>query len=254
MFNGMCTFNRVLGMAMLLMLSGQTFAEEKDSDEWQYAAEFYIWGSQIVSETSSGIEAEIPFYKVLDNLQMTFMGAFGARKDKWTFAADLIYVDLKTDANRDASYPGGDVTVTGTVELKSWMVTPTVRYAIVDTEKTRFEVLTGVRYLYLNTAFDVFFDQNQVAEIEDSGSNWDILMGLNAQFNLNEKWYIPMYVDVGTGDSKSTWQGMAGIGYRWNKLDIMLTYRYLNYKFKDDSPALGSLTMNGPLLGFTYKF
>lgn len=69
MINSKLFNNFVFALLVLILLSGQTFAqEEADSDEWQYAAEFYIWGSDLVSETSGGVEAEIPFYKVLDNL------------------------------------------------------------------------------------------------------------------------------------------------------------------------------------------
>ena len=37
---------------------------------------------------------------------------------------------------------------------------------------------------------------------------------------LNEKWYLPLYDDIGTGDSDLTWQLGAGIGYRFDKLNV----------------------------------
>jgi len=32
-------------------------------------------------------------------------------------------------------------------------------------------------------------------------------------FGESRKWFVPYYLDVGTGESDLTWQAMGGIGY-----------------------------------------
>ena len=48
------------------------------------------------------------------------------------------------------------------------------------------------------------------------------------------KWAIPYYLDVGTDSSTFTWQGVAGIEYRFSWVDLQLMYRYLYYDMKGD--------------------
>ncbi len=78
-------------------------------------------------------------------------------------------------------------------------------------------------------------------------------MGVTGEINLNDKWYAPYYLDVGTGGSNMTWQAMAGVGYRFEKVDAYLTYRYMDYDF-DDNKVFKDLNMGGPMIGFKAEF
>ena len=80
-------------------------------------------------------------------------------------------------------------------------------------------------------------------------------MGLRGQANLNSRWYLPLYVDIGTGDSKSTWQGFAGLGYQFSKASVLGGYRYLKFDF-DDKPGslMSEMTVKGPLMAVKFQF
>lgn len=71
--------------------------------------------------------------------------------------------------------------------------------------------------------------------------------------NLTENWYIPFYGDIGTGESDLTWQLFAGVGYKFEKFDVIVAYRYLDWEF-DDSPIFDDLDINGPLAGIKFRF
>jgi hypothetical protein len=62
---------------------------------------------------------------------------------------------------------------------------------------------------------------------DESGSVWDGIVGARGHVNLTEKWYLPFYADIGTGQSKLTWQALGGIGYRFKWFDFTVAYRYL---------------------------
>ena len=71
---------------------------------------------------------------------------------------------------------------------------------------------------------------------------------------LSEKWHLLGYLDIGTGESDLTWQGAAGIGYKFNKwFHMNAAYRYIKRDF-DDNPALDELDVGGPGLGIKFVF
>jgi hypothetical protein len=60
-------------------------------------------------------------------------------------------------------------------------------------------------------------------------------------------------VDVGTGESKLTWQAAGGLGYAFSWGEVSLLWRYLAYDFKSGNPQQ-ELNFNGPMLGATFAF
>lgn len=185
---------------------------------------------------------------------MVLMGDFTARQDKWSFGSDLIYMNLKESKARDfTGLLDRQQDLKGTIQMKSWIVTPTVGYAFHDSEKARVEVIGGVRYLWIKVGLQI--DENGTPVFDESGSDsfWDGIVGMRAAFNLNENWYIPAYFDVGAGNSDGTWQALGGVGYRWKRYQASLVYRYLQYKF-DDIPTLSKLEIKGPQLNFSFNF
>jgi hypothetical protein len=93
----------------------------------------------------------------------------------------------------------------------------------------------------------------------DSLSNhaWNGIVGARGSYVLNDRWYMPFHVDVGTGDSDLTWQAFAAIMYKVGKWEVGGGYRYLTFDF-DDGDAFGqafnNLTVNGPIFGVNYLF
>lgn len=239
----------IAAVALACALPQQIFAAG-----WEYTAEMYIWGAQMDVTTPGGNEAEMPFYQILDDLDMTFMGLFSARNEKWSLTADVIYLDISQGRDRDATFPDiGDVKVSGRVSLSSWIVTPTVGYALYNTDKARVEIIGGARYLDIDAGIRVARDGVVVFDESASEGYWDGIIGMRTSINLAEEWFMPVYFDVGAGGSDGTWQAMAGIGYRYGNWNTVLTYRYLDYQF-DDNRALADLTIKGPLLGFGYTW
>ena len=59
-------------------------------------------------------------------------------------------------------------------------------------------------------------------KVSESGHVWDGVVGLRGATDLNERWYITYYADVGTGDSDLTWQGLAAVNYRFSKVDAVV--------------------------------
>jgi len=256
-YRSFLTVTASLVSAASLFCASPVMAEGSgSSSNWEYAAEIYLWAPKITATTPRG-DSQLPFYKIIDDLQFTFMGAVGARKDKWTFVTDLVYLNINNDINgvRDLPGPGGAaLDVTGEAKLKSWIVTPTVGYAIHDSEKARIEILGGVRYLDLKAELQASVNGNERFDRSMSEGYWDAIIGARANFSLNEHWYIPIHFDIGTGETDGTWQGFAGVGYKFEKFNTILAYRYLDYNFDESNKVLEDLNVKGLFLGFMFKF
>ena len=83
---------------------------------------------------------------------------------------------------------------------------------------------------------------------------WDGIIGIRGLIGLGDsKWAVPYYLDVGTGDSALTWQGAAGIEYRFPWGDLQLIYRHLYYDMEGDK-LIQEVSFSGPALGANFRF
>ncbi len=200
------------------------------------------------------------FDKILRNLDMALMGAFEARKGRWSFLADVIYLDVSGENTGSVTFPGGpsgiDIATFSSINVRGWVLTPSVGYNLIHTEKLVLDALAGARYLQLDATLEAqsFGPLGfRAASVSDSGSAWDGIVGVRGRVNLAEKWYLTYYADIGAGESDLTWQALAGVGYRFRGADAVLAYRSLDWNL-DDGGLFGELNFSGPFLGVKFQF
>jgi hypothetical protein len=218
-------------------------AESTTDEEWKFGAELYFWGASIGGKSASDSDIDVDVGDILDSVELAFMGTAVMSKGKWSLAADVIYLNAE---DGDTIAPG----LNANVELTNWVITPLVGYNIVDTGRSRLDILGGARYLYIKA--DLKLDALGL-RADDSGSNWDAVIGARGAVDLTEKWYLFGYLDIGTGDSDVTWQGLGGVGYRFKWFDLVAAYRYLRWNFSDNK-ALDNLYLYGPAAGIRFRF
>jgi hypothetical protein len=136
-------------------------------------------------------------------------------------------------------------------------------YELVKKPNYTLDVLGGVRYLDVSQTLDwsISGDISSLPPVsrdgsaEASSSLWDGIVGVKGVADLgnDHKWFIPYYLDVGTGQSDLTWQVNAGIGYRYNWGSLVATWRYLDYEMDSNEP-IKSVNLNGPLFGATFQW
>ena len=136
-------------------------------------------------------------------------------------------------------------------------------YTVFGSPSSRMSVLFGTRMLDLKERLDYTFTTNlgqiplpdRSGRTEASQTNWDAIVGVtgNMHFGDGMRWYVPYYLDVGTGQSDLTWQGMVGIGYKFGWGDLAATWRYLDYDFKSGK-AIESMSLNGPMIGAVFRW
>jgi len=264
---GMKTLSRFALFVFLLLvivtaMPDSAAAEETaQKDGWQFGANIYMWMPTIGGKSDSGDTIEINFDDILKDLEFTYMGGVEARNGRWHLTTDVIYLKLEQDNNGKVTVPVGpgeaDLKVDATVKLQSWVVSPAVGYSFIETEKVRMEVLAGARYLWLKPELDLDVTgplKSRDKKISDSGDVWDGIVGIRGNVNLDKNWYVPYYVDIGTGDSNLTWQWMAGFGCKVSRVvDVVAAWRYMYWRF-DDNKVLKKLYINGPGVGVKFRF
>jgi len=244
--------------------------------QWEYGASIYGWFPSIGGSTafppgsgSSGPSLEVTAKDVIDALKMAFFGTVWARKDRWGAFADLVYADLgdTKDLTRDLSIGGvplpGTATANLSLDLKATALTMAGTYTMSESPAHTANLLFGTRMLRMRERLDYTISGNlgpidlptTSGRSEPSQTNWDAIVGVtgNMRFGEGMRWYVPYYLDVGSGQSHLTWQGQIGIGYKFGWGDLVATWRYLDYDFKSGK-AIESMSLNGPTIGAVFRW
>ena len=260
-----------LAAAAVMPLAAQA---QGAADAWQYRASIYgyfptVSGSSSFPTGGSGPTIDVDASDILDALKFTFMGAFEAQKGQWGVFTDLIYLDLGNTqtASRDftigrAGVPAG-VTANLSMDLKSWVWTVAGLHSLSATPQNTTNLVFGARMVDLKETLDWGLNGNigqiglpsRGGRAEVSQTNWDAIVGVKglATFGEDRRWVLPYYFDVGTGQSKLTWQALAGVGYSFDWATVTAAWRYLAYDFDSDK-NLQDITFSGPFVGLTFRW
>jgi hypothetical protein len=261
-------------VALACSLTPLAAAAQSDADSWQWRASIYAWLPSISGDIrfpsgESGPSINVDASKLLSNLEFAFMGTVQARKGEWGIVSDLVYASLGGSESNVRDFTLGEtgvpaeLTLGATLDLNSWVWTLGGTYAMYETEQATAELVFGVRMLDLKQTLDWSFSGDlsghalpgrsgtSVAE----GTNWDAIIGVKGQAFLGsgQRWFLPWYLDVGTGDSDLTWQAMAGVGYQFDWGATVLSWRHLDYEMASDA-TIENFAFSGLLLGVTFRW
>ena len=279
--------NRVLRVCLALMtliaISLPAYAgEPAPADKWTFALRPYLWAPGIsgtlkydIPPTGDGA-ANVDFSSyVLENLNFALMLTAEARKRDWSVLTDVVYLDVESgDTNvKSASFtgPGGRFEVSAGANLDTnaslsgilWELA--AGYTVARGGNSSLDVLAGFRLLSIKAETDWLLSGSITDNVSGgtfarSGSAsqsetlWDGIIGIRGAVGLGDsRWAIPYYLDVGTGNSALTWQGVAGIEYRYDWGDLQLMYRYTYYDMKEGK-LLQNVSLGGPAIGVNFRF
>ena len=82
----------------------------------------------------------------------------------------------------------------------------------------------------------------------------DAMGGLKGRVNFTPKFYLTGWALGGGGQSESSWDLMAGVGYDFSdRFSAVLGYRAAGVDY-ENGPFLFDVTMQGPILGAVIHF
>jgi len=241
---------------VILALPGSLMAQNPNrTDQWQFMIEPYLWTPGIDGSIRNGADFNVDINDVLSNLKSAFMGVVGVKKGKWSFMIDTVYADIKDSKDSSFTELSRAVNFQTELEVKAWIVAPVIGYNIIDFGKSKLDIVAGARYLSVEVDINVNSDRARARNpsLSDSRDGWDGIVGLTSEIALYEQLYMPLYIDIGTGESDFTWQAAGGLGYRFSACDLVAGYRYLSWDFKDSSP-IKDMNFSGPYIGLKFIF
>jgi hypothetical protein len=244
------------------------------ADSWKWQASIYAYLPDISGRTTfpdrtGGGGSTLDAETILDNLKMTFMGSIEASNGRWGMFTDAVYMDIGNTKSgfRDFTLAGSalpaGVDANASYDLKGWAWTLAGTWRVASDPASKMDVLAGARLFDMRQTFAYEVTGN-VGSIPAAGragrseaklSNWDAIVGLKGRmaFGEDRKWFAPYYFDIGTGESKLTWQAMAGIGYSFGWGDVVAAWRYLDYDMKSGS-RIETMTFNGPAIAAVFHW
>jgi len=279
--------NRALRVGLALMtlvaISLPAYAgDPAPPDKWTFALRPYLWAPGIdgtlkydIPPTGDGA-SNVDFSSyVLENLNFALMLTGEARKGDWSVLTDVVYLDVESgDTNvKSVSFtgPGGRIEVSAGANLDTnatlsgvlWELA--AGYTVARGGNSSLDLLAGFRLLSIKAETDWLLSGSITDNVSggtfarsggasQSETLWDGIIGIRGAVGLgNSRWAIPYYLDVGTGNSALTWQGVAGIEYRYDWGDLQLLYRYTYYDMKEDK-LLQNVSLGGPAIGVNFRF
>ena len=236
-------------LALATPVNAETLASQKN---WKFGGSAYLWAAGVEGTDSAGDDIDVSFSDVLKDLDGGLMGIISARKGKWTLLADIIYLSIHQETSSTANIIGVPEKVDVDVKLEGFVSTLFAAYRVQESDMSSVDLLVGARYFRVDVDLDVDVGESKT-KASDSGDVLDGIIGAQVLLNLSDKWYLSCYADVGTGDSKRTWQVWPGFSYRLEKVDLVAGYRHLEWD-SDEGDTIDDINFNGPMLGAKFLF
>ena len=247
--------NRDLRVHFRMLLAAVSFApiaSDAGAQEWEWGAALYLWGASLGAETASGTRAEVSFDTLLKDLNYGAMAEITADRGRWTLLGDFLYLDAGDTEDGSIDLGFGSVDAELDVQTSALIATLGAAYKVVQTPTANFGVLGGLRYLGLDSEINAEVDGLK-GGVSGDDSLVDGIIGFRGTADFSDRWYFTYYADVGTGQSELTWQALASVNYRFERVDVSLGYRYLAWQF-DDFAGFDEMDVSGPLLGIRFTF
>jgi len=232
--------------------------KEKD---WYIGLTPYVWFTGFSVETGGEtVAAEFGDVAALANSGVTVIGTFEWKR--WTFGADYTYADLSDNSQVES--------ITSSLSFRQHILHLAAGYAILDhgSEKNptgvRLAIQIGARYWDTSGSFKVTFPPllpggpERVVEVDTGQSWWDLTTGFTARWPLNPKVDFRLWGNVGgfgIGNSSDyTWEAGFVTSFLVTRyFGFHVGYRILQYS-RESGGTDTELTMQGPIVGFTFVF
>lgn len=239
----------------ILTPSAPAAATPEASSEWQLTSAFYA--PLMGLEGNIGVlglgpfDADVPFDKILENLDGALSGAFEARYGRWSFTADAIWLKLSAEG-----HPFADSRFS--ISQEQFTSSLSTGYAIYDHEDTRLDLVAGAVVNSLDVDLKLFTPNLPVTHRTASGTKtWvDPFIGLRFQQRFNDRWTVFTSGTIGGFgvSSDEYWQVLAGVGYRLSEnTSLALAYRAISVDYQDGGFVYDTVS-SGPNIGLIVRF
>lgn len=221
-------------------------------DKWHYAISPYLWFAGThgtAGFNGRDVSFHASFGDIFEYLNIGIMAAGEARKKRFVFPVDFMWMKLSDDK----SFPESPIPGATSVKVKIYqsILTPKAGYRIVDQEKVKVDGTLGIRYWHLGENLSL-----QPSNVNNSQSaNWvDVVAGARFMVPLSPKASVMIVGDAGGGGANVDYQVAGGLGYKVKpNIILQLGWRYLDVNYRPSSTFIYDGVTSGILLGATFN-
>ncbi len=243
-------------IAPLLAATVLASAASAQESDWTYKATVYAWIPAIDTSFDTAnfgtVEGSQSSNDVLSDLNFAFMGTLEAQTGRFSLIGDLIYASVSMDADT----PRGVLYSEGVIKTNVTALSGYGMYRVSTDPALAFDLGVGFRAFSVD-ATATLVGAALATQSVGGDSTWvDPLVAGRMIVPFGEKWTGMVFGDVGGTGSSDTWQVIATANYalsdRWT---MNAGYRYMSIE-KDlgDVEVPTTISLSGPLIGFTYSF
>lgn len=250
---------------------------------WSFALAPYGWlasvNAKINTPTLGGgvatTDVFVPFGDILRDLRFGVMLAGEARYDRFSVLTDIMYINLGLGLSADrltSINPGSgriniptQLQASASTGLGTTVWTLAGGYTLAAGGWGHVDAIAGTRLLAVDVTTNynlgaAILAPNSTIALARSGSlganvaDWDGVVGATGRINIpNSSFFVPFYVDVGTGALPLTWQAFTGLGYHTSSADYSIGYRYLAFE-NSGNATVKNLSMGGVMVAASFHF
>jgi hypothetical protein len=250
---------------------------------WSLTVSPYGWLASVNSKINTPIpgggsattDVSVPFSDLLHDLRFFVMAAGEARYDQFSVLTDIMYVNVGMNAGaarlRSISPGSGRIEIPVSLEtnastgMGTTVWTLAGGYTVAAGGWGNVDAIVGTRLLNVDFVSNYTLNAAIVlpggaiglarsGTLSGSTAYWDAIAGATGRFNIpNTNFFIPFYLDIGTGELPLTWEGYTGVGYHMKWADLSLGYRYIDFE-NDSNARVQKLTFGGPIFVANFKF
>lgn len=263
--------SRVAAAIAFVILAGPAGAQTDEG--WRFRGAIYgyfpgLEGSATLP-TGAGASVDVDAGRLIDHLKAAFMGTIEAQRGRLGAFTDLMIYDVGGSRTGSGTLaisglplpPGVEARATLDVRATAWTLAASWR--ALDDDATTLDAFAGARMLDVRTQLgyelgaDVgpFAGPARQGDSQTTARRWDAIGGVRgrARFGADRRAFASFYFDGGAGESKRTWQALAGLGYALGDAELLVGWRTLDYEMKAGA-AVQDLTFSGPIAGFAYRW
>ncbi|MEP4079687.1 hypothetical protein [Haloferula sp.] len=219
------------------------------SNDWELTLGLYFWAAGLdgdIGAAGSVAAVDIPFSDILDSLDMTVMGMVEARKGRWIFQLEGLYIRNSVKGLAD----NGTVNTTAKLTAKTTRIAPVVGYRLIENDCTKLDLVAGITYYNISNKIQTY-GPAAVRGVKANDDWIDPVIGLRLNQRLSERWSLQVRGDVGGFGVKSDflWQALGLVGYNFTDSTVgYVGYRHAAVDYQNGG-FIYDVATSGPIMG-----
>ncbi|HRL22518.1 MAG TPA: DUF481 domain-containing protein [Alcaligenes sp.] len=244
-------------LSLLGLVSVTSLAQAQETDSALQVTP-YIWISGLKGDVSPfrrspTVGVEKSFNDVWRDLNAGGFINVWARRERYVFSADLLYVDTTESRIKDGLPLLG--ALEGKVDNRLFMTSVQGGYRVLESERGSLDMLAGVSFWDVNT--QAHLRTGPVSVTHKENFNWlDPMIGLRAFWHLNEQFSLQAQGSVGGfgAGSRHSHQAVFTVNYDLSeRFSLAAGYKVLDVNYRRSGHVFDT-RMSGPVLGLTWRF